>query len=335
MFNNIYMRYLLLLIGVACTSGAAYFIRESSLHPIVLVSYRMIIAALILSPIFFYQWKKHPEFKLGDVFQGKGILIAVALPALIFAIENTFWNIGARNAPMANASMLVNLMPLAMPAVLWFMYRVVTTTREIIATIVALTGLVILVWSDINLSFAYAFGDAMCLIAMILLTVYLCLGRRFGHFPSIFLYVVPLYAVAGVLAAAAAGLWAVSTGGMRPDQYLPQDNYQWMMAAGLAIFPTVLGHSILNKSMQQLRGQAVALINMLHPLFAGVLGFFLFAEVPTMMFYIAAAFLATGAWIVASGREKTPDQELRKRSAQSTQEETTVEIDGQTVQARA
>lgn len=282
------MRYAVLLLAVLATSGSAFFVREAELHPVMLASYRMLIAAAVLSPIFFRLLKKHPEISPAKLFKG------VIPPAALLAAELSVWNVAARTTEMANASLLINLMPLAMPFVLYFLYRERINRREAKATAIALVGLVLLVAADIvSSSFK---GDGLALTAMVMLTIYLTMARRFSEVPSIWLYVVPMYTVGG-LGAGFVGLFMA-------DDYMPNGADEWWPVLGLALLSTVVGHSLLNLSMQVMRGQTVALVNMLHPVFAGIIGFFAFAEEPSLTFYGAAGLLMLAAYIVVTGPEK-------------------------------
>jgi drug/metabolite transporter (DMT)-like permease len=60
----------------------------------------------------------------------------------------------------------------------------------------------------------------------------------------------------------------------------------------------VLGHSLLNRSMQHFRGQLVTLVNMSQFVFAGVMAYFLFGEVPAITFFVASGLVIASVWIV-------------------------------------
>ncbi len=281
------MRYVLLFLAVVATSGSAYFVRESALHPVMLASYRMLIAAIFLTPVFLKQLRKHPEVSVQKLF------IAVGPPAVLLGVELSIWNFAARNTSMANASLVVNLMPLAMPIVLWVIYKERINQREVFATVVAMIGLGLLLGGDFAVSPDFLLGDFTALLTMLFLTVYLVLARRFSKLPSIWLYVVPMYFFGGVVVGIA-GLFVA-------DDFVPSGVSEWWPVLGLALLPTVIGHSTLNWCMQRIRGQIVALVNLMHPLFAGVIGFFAFDESPTGLFYVAAVLLVAAAGIVVFG----------------------------------
>jgi drug/metabolite transporter (DMT)-like permease len=115
-------------------------------------------------------------------------------------------------------------------------------------------------------------------------------GRVSRHFPSIWLYLVPLYAIAGAIC------FLISLIVANPlDRHSPRD---YLLSLGLAAVPTVMGHSIMNLSMQRLRGQIVSVVNLTQFLFAGALAYLLFGEEPHREFYVAGTLVVAGAIIV-------------------------------------
>lgn len=291
------MRYVFLVLAIVATSVSGFLVRESDLNPVMLASYRMLIAAIFLMPIFLRLLRKHPEISLTKLIWG------VAPPALLLAAELTVWNTAVEQTRLANAALLINMMPLAMPAVLWFLYRERINRREVIATVIAVAGLVLLVSSDLVVSPSFLVGDGLALLAMVMLTIYLSMSRRLAHLPSIWLYVVPMYTFGGLV--------LLAIGLATADQYTPATTDAWLAVLGLGLLPTVVGHSMLNWCMQRMRGQIVALVNMLHPVFAGVIGFVAFSESPTALFVVAGLILSFAVLIVVLGPDKEASGRVR------------------------
>ena len=147
--------------------------------------------------------------------------------------------------------------------------------------------------SDFNFSRAYFWGDVMCFVSMLFFAWYLALGRRNRHYPSLWVYVVPLYAVAGVFCL------GMSLFFVNPFRH--HSGREMLLVLALAVVPTVLGHSILNYSMKHLRGQAVSVLNMGQFVFAGIMAYFIFGEVPVRGFYMACLLLVSGACVAVAG----------------------------------
>ena len=125
---------------------------------------------------------------------------------------------------------------------------------------------------------------------MILFTIYLSLARKNKDHQGIFLYIVPLYLIAGLFSMAIAIFF------INPIKPYTLDNILYIL--GLGIIPTVIGHSILNYSMKHLRGQLVSIVNLSQFIFAGVMGYFFMGEVVHINFFISGSFVVGGAFIV-------------------------------------
>ena len=97
---------------------------------------------------------------------------------------------------VASASLIINLTPVAMPFFVFLFYRERINRREILGTLFTLAGLFVLGWSSLNISQANFIGDLTCFGSMLAFAAYLALGRRNGQRLSLWLYMVPLYAIA-------------------------------------------------------------------------------------------------------------------------------------------
>jgi drug/metabolite transporter (DMT)-like permease len=278
------LRLFLLTFGVFCGSTAVIMIKESTLHPSVLAAYRLLLATAFLSPLFLFQLRRHfQEYSWKHVQRS-------LLPALTLALHFISWAQGAQWTHAANASLIVNMVPVVMPFLLYFAVREIVTKGEIIGTVVSLAGVCLLTISDFSLDPKYLMGDLTCFVSMLLFAHYLAQGRTNGDFPNIWLYLVPLYAMAGVICLFISFFVAEPLRLYAPREY-------WLIL-GLAIVPTIIGHSILNYSMKHLRGQIVSVFNLCQFLFAGVLAYLRFGEVPHAVFYGAGALVVGGALLV-------------------------------------
>lgn len=276
-------RILWLLFGVFACSTAVIMIKISTVHPVLLSGYRQVIAALILLPLFLRDVRRHR-----DTYTWSHLL-RVALPAFMLAAHFVSWTLGARLTSAANASLIVNLIPVAMPFLMFAVAREVVNRGEIAGTLVAIVGLLVLAAGDVSLSQEHMVGDVTCFVSMLLFASYLALARSNKDFPTIWTYVVPMYFIGGVMCLAAAAFVTPVT------EVFPLNEYLWLVL--LAIVPTIFGHSILNYSLKRMRGQLVAVCNLAQFIFAAILAFFLLDELPAWTFYLASALIVVGAVI--------------------------------------
>jgi drug/metabolite transporter (DMT)-like permease len=203
------------------------------------------------------------------------------------------WIIGARMTSSTNATLIVNLVPVVMPFFLAIQINEKLNRNEWAGTIAAAAGLGILILADFNQSRKTLPGDILCFVAMLFFCVYLVLGRKNRNLP-VWLYVVPLYAIAGVFCLTLTPLF------VNPFQVMPVREI--LLVLGLGLIPTVLGHSALNYSMKHFRGQAVSVVNMGQFVFAGAMAYVFFHEIPAWSFYPAGLmFILSGVLVWKGG----------------------------------
>jgi drug/metabolite transporter (DMT)-like permease len=288
-----FSRGLLLVFGIFCGSTAVIMIKAGDEHPFLVASYRLLVAAVVLFPFFWRDLRSYPG-KYGWRQVGWS-----ALPALALAIHFMSWIVGARLTFVTNASLIANLTPVAMPFFLWAVYQEKVNRQEILGTLLTLSGLVVLAAGNLQLSATHFYGDLICFGSMLAFAAYLALGRRNSHRLSLWLYMVPLYAMAGLICLACALPF------INPIKDYTVKNV--LLILGLGLIPTVLGYTILNYSMKFFRGQVVSVTNLAQLLFAGLLGYLIFREQPQVIFYPSAALILAGVIVVlSSGYRKRP-----------------------------
>jgi drug/metabolite transporter (DMT)-like permease len=191
---------------------------------------------------------------------------------------------------VASASLIANLTPVSMPFFVFFFYQERINRREVLGTLFTLAGLAALGWSTLQVSQTNFIGDLICLGSMLAFAAYLALGRRNGPRLSLWLYMVPLYAIAGVICLVCALFFI--------NPIKPYASNEVLLFVGLGLIPTVLGHTILNYSLKFFRGQVVSVTNLGQVVFAGILGYLIFSEIPRPEFFAAGALIVVGVLIV-------------------------------------
>ncbi len=277
-------RIFLLITGVTAASSAVIFLKLSTVDSILLSSYRCLVAAAVLSPLFLRDWKRH------RVLYTRRHLLRCLIPATILSVHFITWIIGARHTDSANATLIVNFVPVVMPFILYLMMGERINRTELAGTAVATIGVCFLGLMDYRFRPEFFYGDALCFLSMFLFAAYLALGRRNGDFPTLWLYVIPVYFFSGIVSLAIAAFAGVFPAPVAPVEWL------WIFCLGF--IPTVLGHSIMNYSLKHMRGQLVVLINLFQFITAAVMAYWILAEVPTSAFYPASILIVIGAIIV-------------------------------------
>ena len=184
-----------------------------------------------------------------------------------------------------------------MPFLMYRYFSEQIQRRELLATFIAIAGMVILTASDFSVSAQYVAGDLLSFISMLLFAIYLAIARKHAALASVWLYIVPVYLVAGVSTFIIACFFS--------SPWHHYTAYNLTMIICLAVVSTVIGHSALNYAMQRLRGQTVSIVNMGQFLIAGIGGYLLYNEIPTKAFYLSGALLVCAMVLVIVNQKDT------------------------------
>jgi len=283
---------LLLAVGLLACASSVIFIKASQLEPVLLCALRLWVAVLALLPWYLRDLEREPRRP-----SHRELLAGAWLPGVVLGAHFIAWVIGARLTPAINASLIVNLVPLVTPVWLFMLLREGISRFEVAGTVVALIGLFLLQAGRFELGADSWVGDGICLIAMVLFALYLVLGRRQRVTSSLWLYVVPLYACAA-LACSAVSLMLES------PARAPWSVREASLALALGVVPTVVGHSILNRSMQHMSAQLVGVANLSQPGFAALLAYLFLNETPPLETYLAGAVVLAGVLLALRGARR-------------------------------
>ena len=282
----------ILCVGLLACSTSVIFIKLTTMHPVLLSAFRLAVAVVVLLPLYMRDARRLDD---GPALPR---LLRTIVPGLLLGMHFVTWIIGARMTPVVNSTLIVNMVPMVTPALLLVFVSERVNRREWLGTMIAIGGASLLCLHDYRFAPKNFAGDAMCFGSMLLFAGYMVLGRRNRDFPSIWLYVVPVYFWAGLACFAASFAFVDPFAGGHTGREL------WL-ATCLGLVPTVIGHSAMNHSLKHFRGQLVSVASLSQTILAGILAFLLLSEVPHVLFYPAALMVAAGVAVTVMG---TPDE---------------------------
>ena len=136
----------LLVLANIVGGSSAIMIKASTIHPILQASYRLLFAALFLAPLFF------KELKRSGARLSFRLIAPALLPGLALGIHFITWTLGARLTLAGNATVIVTMVPVAMPLFVFMLTRELPRKAEVAGTVVALGGIAILAAYDFRRS---------------------------------------------------------------------------------------------------------------------------------------------------------------------------------------
>jgi drug/metabolite transporter (DMT)-like permease len=163
--------------------------------------------------------------------------------------------------------------------------------RSWIGIIIAVAGAIFLAWGDFGGTDTVALtGDLLALTGAIFLALYFIGGRRFAKEMPITVYTFVIYLIA-----------AVTTLGICIPlnlNVLVFDPNEVLIFISLAIFPTVLGHSVNNYLLTKVPAYVVSSAVLGEPIGAAILAAIIFTEIPGSTIVIGFIVILIGVAIV-------------------------------------
>ena len=268
-----------LIAGTLAISTAAPFIKLAQMSPLTLTAGRLIGVALLYAVIgrdVVAAWRAlSPKDRRLIIFGTP--LLAGHFACWIAAFEFT---------DLPSAVLLLVLQPILGSLFGARVFREHVTRGAVAALALAVVGLALIVWDDLQLSWRHLFGDALVAIAALLITLFFSIGKRLRPRMSFPAYMSLTYG--------SAGLWALLLllVARAPVTGYTPSSYYWLL--GLIFITTGIGHAALNYALPYARLFTVNLMTVAEPVLA------ILAAVLWLGESVTGAELAGGALLVVA-----------------------------------
>jgi len=260
---------IMIAVGIFGISLSAIFVKYSDAPSAVTAAFRLLWTVLFLTPVVF--GKKAVRKELKSVRPGLAGLST--LSGLFLAIHFVFWFESLKHTSVASSTTIVctEVIWVALGFCLILKGRL---SRKAVAAIgVTLAGSVLIAWSDSG-SGAQLYGDVLALLAAVAVGAYTLIGRVVREEVSTTVYTYLVYtACAGVL---------VITCLVQGYRLFDYGISAVIVGLLLALFSTILGHSIFSWCLKYFSPAFVSASKLLEPVVAAVLAGFLFGEIPEL-----------------------------------------------------
>ncbi|CAG9620896.1 DMT family transporter [Sutcliffiella rhizosphaerae] len=270
--NKWFNPYVALTIGVITVSMSAIFVKLADAPAGVIAFYRMLFSVLLLLPIFLYKY-------VGEL---KGISkrdwLFSALAGVFLAFHFILWFESLNYTSVASSTVLVTLQPLFAFIGTYLFFKERLSFRAIISGIIAIIGSFIISWGDFQISGMALYGDILALVACALVTAYLLFGQDIRKRISIITYTFIVYSFSCFTLLG----YVVVSG----DAFIGFEASDWGWFILLAIFPTLLGHTLFNWAVKYISTNVISMSILFEPIGAALLAYFVLHEVVTWSQYL-------------------------------------------------
>jgi len=250
--------------------------------------YRMAFATGLLIPAAaFFKRREIASLGLSEL---KMLSFAGACLALHFAA----WTSSLSYIPVATSVVVVNTHPVFVVAASYFILGERVTRRSLIGAGLGLLGMLIISREALlNLHLAGR-GVGLALIGALAVVGYFIIGRKVRGRIALLAYIVPVYAICSALLLA----WTLATGAS-----LGPFNWNiWVLLLGLAVVPTIIGHSVFNWAVKHVRPTAISVAFLGEPVLASLLALMFFGQRPPIETLIGGVFVLAGVYLTTSNQ---------------------------------
>ena len=286
-------RYGLLLLGIAGLSLAGVFYKLAGAPAIAMVAWRMLLGTAILFPAalaFRGAAARRAAFAAADVRWS-------AAAGAFFCVDLVLWAVSLHYTSVASAALFVSTQPIYVAAIAATYMGERPSKAALAGIALGIAGIIIVGAIDLRLSGAALIGDGLALAAALAETAYLLIGRRVRQRVDAFRYVLVVYS------ACAIGCWIVLLLSGTPPLL---NGHDMLLALGVAISATVVGHTLVSLSLGYMPAALVAVSFLAQPMLAALFALaFLHQGIPWTT-AVGGAIALAGIGIVAYANERQP-----------------------------
>ena len=262
---------LVVLLGVLSVSSSAILIRLSAAHYVTAASFRMLFTVLLMAPTMAYRLRGRPASVAEAPMDGAARIWSI-IGGVFLALHFGFWFKSLQLTSVSTATVLVNTHPLFVMVLGALLLGEKVPAAAVLWMLVAMAGSAGLALGGTGFGETALEGNILAVAGAGFVSVYMVIGRHIRRRVSLLRYTFVVY----LAAAATLLLYAVITGA-----YLgPFPPREYIIFLAMAVFPTLLGHSVFNWALKYLRMSFVSTAILGEPVFATILAMIVFSEIP-------------------------------------------------------
>ena len=278
-------RRMLIVAASLMVSFSAIFVRWSDAPSAVMVFYRMLFASLVIVPVALVRCRKD-LLSMG----WEDFLLSV-ISGVLFSFHFLAYFASLGLVSIASSTVLADTAVFFVAAMMVLVFKERISRRNWVVMAVTFGGCALIACGDSAVEFGFL-GDALALASSAMFAVYAIIGRKVRGSVSTLAYTSVVY-----VSAALTALVCVCT----EDCTALDCGYRNLLCAlGLAVFCTLLGHTVYNWGLKYESPAFVAITTLLEPVFGSVLGLFIFGEVPGALVVLGSVIVLAGIYLFSA-----------------------------------
>lgn len=268
-------------LGIIAVSTASIFIKLCDAPALIIATYRMVLASLMLMPFAGYQkiWKGWGKKEIGWFI----------LSGLFLSLHFAFWIASLKYTSVASSVVLVTTHPIFVGIGAWLLLKERLGLNLILGIFLSVLGGGLIGYGDFALSKEAWMGDGLALLGAITASGYFLVGRKMRRNQDLLSYIFPVYSTAGLV------LVILSFVFQKPFFGYPHSTYLFLFL--LALIPQLIGHTTFNWALRYLSASMVAVTILGEPIGSTILAYFILGEGLTFWKILGGISIFTGILI--------------------------------------
>lgn len=273
---------IMIVIGIIGISLSAIFVKFSQAPSAVTAAYRLIWTVLLMSPVVWLKRETRKEFLATD----KKTVFLCAVSGVFLALHFVFWFESLNHTSVASSTTIVctEVIWVALGYCLFLKGRV--SGKAVLAIAVTVLGSILIAYSDSSSGGNHLYGDMLAFLAAVVVAVYTLIGRVARTTTSTTIYTYIVYSCSAVTLVAITLVQGYSLTGHGLSGVI--------VGFLLAVFSTILGHSIFSWCLKFLSPAFVSASKLCEPVVAAIFAAILFQEIPGILQVIGGAVIIGG-----------------------------------------
>jgi len=275
---------IMIVIGVIGISLSAIFVKYSTAPSSVTAAFRLLWTVLLMTPVVVGKKETREEFKNVE----KKTLGLCALSGLFLAIHFVLWFESLQHTSVASSTTIVCTEVIWVAIGFCLFMKGKLSGKAILAIMVTFCGSVLIACADSMTGGLHLYGDGLALFAAIAVAVYTLIGRVVREKVSTTVYTYTLYVVCAITLVLTCLIQGYLLFGYGMSAVI--------VGLLLAIFSTILGHSIFSWCLKYFSPAFVSASKLCEPVVAAFFAIFLFQEIPSLMQMIGSVLIIGGVY---------------------------------------
>jgi len=279
------------MIGVIFVSFSSIFIKLSEAPSLIIASYRLIFTVLLITPSVVF--RRREELKCVD---RKSLILSI-VSGIFLAFHFAAWITSIKYTSIASSTVLVNTHPIFIVIGSYLILKEKVSRKALIGMGITVLGSMIISFGDSSLGSNVLYGDLLAILGGLFVSGYMMIGRIVRQKMSMTSYTFIVYLTCSVTLVAIVLL--------TNTPLYPYPFKEWLIFLALAVFCTILGHSIFSWGLGYLKPTFISTAVLGEPVFAALWAIPLFHQYPPIWQIVGSLVIILGIYIFIQANDRS------------------------------